>query len=151
MNTWKVILATVVIFGAGVITGGLLVRHSNRALAHSLRPAPDTTRATPTFSPSGMRLEFLRRAERELNLTPEQREQVDKIIKESQERTRKIMEPVTPEMRAELRRTKEQFREVLTPEQQARFDALVKRPKDQRRQFPFRERSAQTPAATNAP
>ena len=27
MNSWKIILAAVVIFGAGVITGGLLVNH----------------------------------------------------------------------------------------------------------------------------
>ena len=29
MNNWKVIFATVVIFGAGVITGGLLVNYVN--------------------------------------------------------------------------------------------------------------------------
>jgi len=27
VNNWKVILATIVIFGAGVVTGGLLVSH----------------------------------------------------------------------------------------------------------------------------
>ena len=31
MNTWKVILATLVIFIAGVLTGGLLVGYSDRA------------------------------------------------------------------------------------------------------------------------
>ncbi len=30
MNSWKVILATVVIFGAGVLTGGLLVNYVER-------------------------------------------------------------------------------------------------------------------------
>ena len=27
MNSWKIILATVIIFGAGVVVGGLLVQH----------------------------------------------------------------------------------------------------------------------------
>jgi len=75
-----------------------------------------------------MRLEFLRRMERDLDLTPEQRERVDKILKEGQEHTRKAMEPVASAVHAELQRTKEEFRAVLTPAQQARFDELLKRP-----------------------
>lgn len=31
MNSWKIILATVVIFGCGVVTGGLLVNYVERA------------------------------------------------------------------------------------------------------------------------
>lgn len=112
MNTWKVILATFVIFAAGAVTGALLARHS-------VRPRP---------GPGGMRLEFLRRMERDLDLTPEQQERIDKILKESQEHARKIMEPVTPALHAELQRTKEAFRLALTPEQQTRFDQLLKRP-----------------------
>ena len=46
-----------------------------------------------------MKFEFMRRAERELNLTPDQRERIDKIIAASQERTKKILEPVSPKIR----------------------------------------------------
>jgi hypothetical protein len=74
-----------------------------------------------------MRLEFLRRMERDLDLSLEQRERIDKILKESQEQTRKIMEPVAPALHAELQRTKEEFRRALTSEQQTRFDQLLKR------------------------
>jgi len=112
VNTWKVILATLVIFAAGAVTGALLSRH----LVH------------PRFGPGGMRLEFLRRMERDLDLTPEQQERIGKILKESQEHTRSIMAPVTPALHAELQRTKEAFRQALTPEQQTRFDQLLKRP-----------------------
>ena len=112
MNTWKVILATIVIFAAGALTGAIVVRHS----AHARQ------------GPGGIRLEFLRRMARDLDLTAEQRERIDKILKESQEQTRRIMEPVAPSLNAELQRTKEEFRKVLTPEQQARFDQLLKRP-----------------------
>jgi Spy/CpxP family protein refolding chaperone len=134
VNTWKVILATMVIFGTGVVTGGLLVKYSNASRApHPHSSAPG--RPAQPISPNGMKLEFLRRAERELNLTPEQRERIDKLISGSQERTKKILEPVTPKLREDLKQTKEEFRAVLTPEQQARFDELVKqqqRPREPR-------------------
>ncbi len=137
-----------VIFGAGVVTGGLLVRHLDlTALAQPHRPAG--VRAAPPASAGGMRFELLRRMQRELDLSLEQRERVDKLLKESQERTREIMEPVAPEVRAELQRTKEKFREVLTPEQRARFDELVKRQQHpQKRPTPPRER---TSVPTNTP
>ena len=71
-----------------------------------------------------------------LDLTPEQRERIDLILKESQERTRKIMEPVSPQIRDELQRVRAEFRAVLTPEQQVRFDELARqqqRPREPRR------------------
>ena len=62
MNTWKVILATMVIFGTGVVTGGLLVRHAGSGRdRHSQRSTATVHAAQP--SPAGvMRIEFLRRA-----------------------------------------------------------------------------------------
>ncbi len=130
-----------VIFAAGVVTGGLLVRHvqTTELGQESLRRVRTSNiqRVAQPVSAGGMRFEFLRRIQRDLDLTTEQREQIDKILKESQEHARKIMEPVAPEMRAEVQRTTQKFREVLTPEQQARFDKLIKRPahpRDQHRQ-----------------
>ena len=139
MNTWKVIFATVIIFGAGVVTGGLLVKYS---IQTPLRPQHPVNRVQP-ISAGGLRIEFLRRVERDLNLTPDQREQVDKILVASQERSKKIMEPVTPKIREELQQTREQFRAVLNPEQKIRFDESLKqqqqqqqRQRDQRRAPP---------------
>jgi hypothetical protein len=131
VNTWKVILATMVIFGAGVVTGGLLVGHADR-----LRPQRPVQREASTpvrtglpLSPNVLKLELLRRVERELDLQPEQREHVAKILSASQERTRKLMDPVTPLVREEVQRTKDEFRAVLTPDQQKRFDEMLKQPK----------------------
>jgi Spy/CpxP family protein refolding chaperone len=127
VNTWKVILATMLIFGTGVITGSLLVRKAEPV--RTPRTSQNAAlRQAQSVSPGGMRIELLRRMERELDLSPEQRELADKIIKESQDRTRKIMEPVAPQMRDELQLTKERFRAVLTPEQRKRFDELSKQP-----------------------
>ena len=125
MNPWKVILATMVIFSTGVVTGGLLVRYSHLDRPHRLpRSANGHSPQTPT--PGFTRLEFLRRAQGALDLTTEQREQADKLIGESQERMKKLWEPITPKIREELHQTKAQFRALLRPEQQMRFDTLSK-------------------------
>lgn len=151
MNTWKVILATMVIFGTGVVTGALLVRQSQRVAALVPPPGAALSREVGAGnSPAaGSRLELLRRLQRELSLTPEQRERVDLLLKESQERSRKIMEPVNPAVRAEVQRTKEAFRELLTPEQQARFDEAFKRAS--RFRDPHRRNLPARAAPTNAP
>ena len=121
-----------VIFGAGVLTGGLLVRHSEHIKLPRSPRASVASRAGQAQPPSagGVRLDFLRRAGRELGLTPEQKERVDKIIKESQERARKVM---TPYLREEIQRAKSEFREALTPEQRSRFDEVLKQQQQQQR------------------
>ena len=114
MNTWKVILATLVIFGAGVITGGLLVSYSARAWRPSAHAAPAADGQLPTADPqrvpvernaapavresklppaalSGpLRKDFLNRLSHELKLSSEQRERIERIVSEGQERTREL-------------------------------------------------------------
>jgi hypothetical protein len=126
VNTWKVILATMVIFATGVLTGSVLTWRLHRSVTDS-RPRAAGARWTQPPSPGGQRLEFLRKAQRELDLSVEQRQRVDKILKESQERSRKLMEPVAPQLRQEIERTKQEFRQQLDPRQQAKFDELMKK------------------------
>ena|SRR5438309_1592301 len=142
-----------VIFGTGVVTGGLLVQHAERIRTPHGQHGGGLPRPPQAVSAGGTRFEFLRRAERELNLTPDQREQVDQILRTSQERTKKLMEPVQPKMREELQQTKAEFRAALTPEQRDRFDQMVKqqqRPREQRRPMPQRERMPEAAPGTNA-
>lgn len=142
VNTWKVVLATVVIFAAGVLTGGLTARLQHRA-EERLRPGADAWMLP--------RLEFLRRAQRELDLTDEQRRQIEAIFRESRERMRPVWQQALPEMRAELARVREQMREVLTPRQRDQFERLLQ-DRGSRRRFepvgrPLREREDRaTPA-----
>jgi len=143
VNVWKIILATVVIFGAGVITGGLLVNHSDRAKLRKIRAiqtAPQQSQWTPPLrefprradkelqlSLEQRRIEFLLNVTRELKLTPEQRERIERLVHESQERTRQLWEQVGPQMRKELTVVREEIREELTPQQRKRFEELMKR------------------------
>ena len=155
MNTWKVILATMVIFGTGVVTGGLLVRHVEHGRDRRPQHAANAVRPGQPLSPGVMRIEFLRRMERELDLAPGQREPIDRILKEGQERMKKLMETVEPHRREELKRTIEEFRGVLTPEQQKRFDDLLKqqqqRAREQRKAGTQREHPPQSPPPGNPP
>ncbi len=103
-----------------------------------------------------MRIDFLRRLERELDLTQEQREPIDKILKDGQERMKKLMDTVEPRRREEFKKTIEEFREVLTPEQRARFDDLLKqqqqRAREPRKPAPPKEHPAPvTPPGNSAP
>jgi Spy/CpxP family protein refolding chaperone len=68
---------------------------------------------------------------------------------------KKLMDTVEPRRREEFMKTMEEFRAVLTPEQQKRFDELVKqqqqRGREQRKAAPPRDRSPQTPPPGNTP
>ena len=146
-----------VIFGTGVVTGGLLVRHVEHGRDRRPQRAVNAVRPAQPSSPGVMRFEFLRRMERELDLAPEQREPIDKILKEGQERMKKLMETVEPRRHEELKKTIEEFRAVLTAEQQKRFDDLLKHQqqqqhsREQRKAAPPRERSLQYPPPGNPP
>lgn len=160
MNTWKIILATLVIFIAGVVTGGLLVSYSDRAQQKHQRSWPrEPTRyridnkqsaagmrnqfPRPGFSggmPKGLRMDFLERLGEEIHLTADQRTRIEKIIAEGQERNRQVWNRVLPEMRREIQATKERIRGVLTPEQVKRFEKLMRQPR------PTGPRASEVPA-----
>lgn len=127
MKPWKVILAAILIFVAGAMAGTSLTRRSPRAAAPRLM---GTNQASPTTAPPNFvvqRLEFLRQAERQLDLTPEQRAKVEQIMTDSRQRTRLVMDKLAPELRDELKRTTQAIRETLTgKEQREKFDRLMR-------------------------
>jgi hypothetical protein len=151
VNTWKVILATLVIFIAGIVTGGLLVRYTEQNA-----PRRGERAAAPRLAQPGaaglVRMEFLKRVQKELDLTPDQHQRVDKMLKEHQEQIKKIVEPIEPDIQEEVQTAKDEFLETLTPTQRARFDELLKQ--QQRQKEPRRLQPPHLPAApamTNEP
>jgi Spy/CpxP family protein refolding chaperone len=118
VKAWKVILATLVIFCAGLVVGGLV----EKRIAANSPPAP-----VASSRPGQTRLtSLLHRMDRELALTSDQHAQIEKIISTSQEHTRELYKPVALEMSKQTASACEQIREVLTPDQQAKFDTLSK-------------------------
>ena len=137
MSPWKVILATMVIFACGIFTGVFVTRMEPVAPVASSASAPVTTNTSSTSTNKSplpvyaqlqlQRPEFLRRLDRQLDLTPEQHDQIAKIMKDSQDRTLPIWEKIAPEMNDELKRAREEIRNVLTPEQRKKWVELMRR------------------------
>ncbi|HEY3862944.1 MAG TPA: hypothetical protein VGO59_13755 [Verrucomicrobiae bacterium] len=128
MNPWKVILATMVIFACGVITGGVLTRAAatKPEPAASAQPAAAGRAAGPPMFQM-QRANFLKVLNKQLDLSVEQREQIAKIMKASQERTQPLWNEISPQMKEEIRRVREEIRATLAPEQRVKFAELLKR------------------------
>ena len=126
MSPWKVILATMVIFACGVITGAMLtwtmLPRTEPALA--VLPAPARTAAPPILQLQ--RAAFFKAMDKQLDLSSAQREQIGKIMKASQERTQPLWDQIAPQMSEELKNVREEIRALLTPEQRKKFAELLK-------------------------
>jgi hypothetical protein len=151
VNLWKVIVATLAIFITGVVTGGLLVGYTDRAAQRNRRPAAQREISRPlpnspgagTFNPRdpqtrplpntlpnrlsrAISIEFLQKLDSEVHLTSGQRERIEQVIADGQLRNKQIWDRVAPEIRRENLETQRRVRDILTPEQLARFDELMK-------------------------
>ncbi len=137
MNIWKVILATVVIFAAGAITGGLIVRNSQAKASLQAKSenghasAPQGTNSVrdhklpaPPIWP--LTKNFVDKLQRELNMDADQRERISQIICDGQEITRLIWQEIEPDIYHTIVETKDKIRAELTPEQLAKFEELLK-------------------------
>jgi hypothetical protein len=118
VKAWKAILAALVIFAAGVVTGGLTVRLK---LGEVVPPS-----APLSSGPLRPRGELMERMQRQLYLTPPQRERIEQILRESHDRMKQLWDSIAPQAQEEHRRVNDRIRAELTPEQQSRFEELLK-------------------------
>jgi Spy/CpxP family protein refolding chaperone len=116
MKTWKAIIAVVMVFAAGTMFGALI----------ALRVAPIWHLASiPAREAVTRRMN--ERIDAELQLTPQQRQQVAGIIGENQRELADIRKEVAPRVHQIIRKSQAQIRALLTPEQQVKFDRLIMR------------------------
>jgi hypothetical protein len=157
VNSWNVILATIVIFGAGVITGGLLVNHVEHPVGIHHPGPPGATIHTQSNETNDMpgplraqilNKQFVGQLNDELQLSKEQREQIGKIIAEGQQSTRDLWKLVGPQFQLIGRNTRMEIRQVLSPEQRKKFEALMK---EQRHPQSTNAPVAPLPPPTNTP
>ena len=116
MKIWKVILATVVIFAAGMFAGVVVGRK-----AQPLPPAPKEP-----IPPISSQQRFYGRLKNELQLTADQTNRIDKIFAEGNEQVKLIWDLLNPELQKHRQEVYERVRAVLTPEQREKFEKLVK-------------------------
>ncbi len=120
MNPWKFILATVLIYGTGVVTGVLVTALVERPHKAAARPSQQLTYSQI------QRAEFLGRLDKQLSLSPEQHDRIGQILRDSNQRTKPYWDPVAARMKDEIRVVTDRIRAELTPEQTAKFDAEIK-------------------------
>lgn len=154
MNDWKVIFATVVIFGTGVITGGLLVNHVDHyhphaAVARKAPPANGTNAAANAQNnPIIRQSEILNKpaflayldnqlTEAKFPLSVEQHKAIEKLIADGQGQMRKVTQDVD-----------RGIREVLDQEQRKKYDEMRKASHPNK---PVKAGGTNSPALTNAP
>jgi hypothetical protein len=107
-----VVLATIVIFATGVMTGGLLVKKT--------MPVP------PAAEPFLNRFEVAHRAVNQLDLAPEQRLRVHRIIRDKQELIADYFKILEPDLQDVFKQMRKQIFEELTPPQRQRLEELMK-------------------------
>jgi len=130
VNAWKPILAALVIFAAGVVTGGLTFQ------VRQPRPAPNNPggnapgKKMPAMPREAQLRELSRRMQAELNLAPEQRNSIETIVRDSQERMKAVRDEVGKKVGEEFREMLHKIRSELTPDQRKKFAEIMKQHDD---------------------
>ena len=117
MKPWKVILAILVIFAAGLVTGALVVRNT--------QPKPPARR-DPPYLPRIVQKTFLDRMKKELALSPQQTTHLENVLADSRDRVQILWDILGPEIQAEYRDVQEKIRAELTSPQKEKFEKLLK-------------------------
>lgn len=112
----------------GVVGGVALERWALRP--HRVGAAPGAMQVPAPrnrFDPARVRLQLSARLARQLDLTPEQRVQVDSLLRRQQQEAGALMRGMRPRLDSVTTRTQSALTQILTPEQQRKFDALRRR------------------------
>jgi Spy/CpxP family protein refolding chaperone len=146
VNVWKIVCATLVIFVAGIVTGVVLVRLGEREPRPWLRsprmvntqPGPGNPLPPHQINPdrpggnsggpnsaANRDREFVQLLERQIQITPEQRAQIVKILADGQDRIRDLRQNIEPEIRREMQKSREQIQALLTETQREQFRRLM--------------------------
>jgi Spy/CpxP family protein refolding chaperone len=114
MKNWKIILGITGVFLLGMVAGALVMyRIDQKRLKMFLRGGPMANEM------------IVRRLGNELQLTADQRQQVLKIVQDTQFKLREARQKPDPKFRLILQDMEQRIRNILTPEQQAKYDVLM--------------------------
>ena len=130
VNAWKPILAAVVIFAAGVVTGNFMVDRgeSKPPRAFPREHGPRNAEHRPGSRMEGQLNWLMKRIQRDLHLNDAQAAKVESAFKASREEMKLCWEEMRPRMRASTEKLKETLRGDLTEEQIAKFEKFLRPP-----------------------
>ena len=123
MSAWKVILATLVIFGAGALTGVVLQRQLVEPVVR-IKEVPANPRTLSTNH-----VEYL---SRKLKLSPEQKQNILEIVTEGQERVKLLFGLIREDLSEEFGLVRAEILAELDAEQQVLYEELRSNPRRRR-------------------
>lgn len=148
MREARIVVAALVIFAAGVLTGGVGAGLAGRFLRGQssftstsaptekrVSPAAGSRPNAPSNAPSGTlsrppgraQIEAMARWTRELDLETSQRQRIDAILDRAGVHLQELWEPVAPQARGEIEGARRQIEQILTPEQRLRWNEVRRR------------------------
>ena len=144
MNDWRIVVAALVIFASGVVTGGVTVRLSHSAGARppvvqtaqvAAGDAPKQAVPRPGVPRNGQLLrheaqlrDLMQRMNQRLDLSAQQRGRIEDLVAETQQRLQQWFRELNPRTREELRGLHNRIRTELTAEQRVEYDRLTRFP-----------------------
>ena len=132
MNPWRIWLLFFAAFVAGVLAGATVMRafdhpRVRQAMTHGFDRQQDVLRV---------------RLARELDLTPDQRAQMQDIMRDTREQLMRLRQRIEPEAQKIKMEGRRRMEEALTPEQAVRFREIMDH---------LSSRGHPQPAGSNAP
>ena len=143
MKTWftkefmKASAVLLIVFAAGAGTGYVgghkyaEYKFINEYKSRSDAPKPLARMTRARRARSGNR--FMRRLERDLNLNPAQRVNVDRALQRHYERIRDIRSHMSPQINSIMQEIRKDVRSFLDNEQQTSFDRIVEKFEERRK------------------
>ena len=130
-KTWQVILATIAIFVAGLVTGGAtalgavhwVARHRRAAQAEATGPMGFRT---PSLQPMAIGPQIMRSFEDQLNLTLDQRIRIGIIVKRTAWQLGRQRREAQLTSAMAMERMQDDVASVLNPDQRERFEELIR-------------------------
>jgi Spy/CpxP family protein refolding chaperone len=125
-KTWQVVLATIAIFGAGLVTGGAtafgLVRWARNHPRDGGQPFAGQQRQgqLQQFGP-----QLMRNFEKQLDLTEDQKAKIDPIVRSTAFQLGRARREVQLTAALAIERMQDQISDFLTPEQRTKFAEMV--------------------------
>jgi Spy/CpxP family protein refolding chaperone len=133
VKTWQVALATLAIFVSGLVTGGAAVFGLMHWVAVH-RPGVALQfigrNQVQQFGP-----QLMRSFEDKLELTDEQRAQIEPIVKRAAAQLGRERREVQLTSAIAIEKMQDEIAAVLTPEQRTKFEALIARQRERLQQF----------------
>lgn len=121
MKPWRAILAALVIFCAGVVTGGLtaklLLSPAQNQTARPIRPSDSANQRLK---------EALKRLDLQLKLSTNQWAHIEIVLRDSQDHMRKLWQSIAPQSQENIKQTQQKIRDILTADQKTLFDDLCR-------------------------